>query len=532
MNVGEAVVKLLEMYGVKAAFGIPGTHTLEYYRGLVGSSMQHVLPRHEQGCSFAADGYARASGEVGVCFLIAGCGLLNASTGIAAAYNDSIPMLVMSSVTNRPALNKAWGEGHELRKQTQVMECYTAFSATAILPEDVPHLIAKAFAVFDGPRPRPVHIEIPTDVLLMDVEQETFDREWSVRRRPTLPWPNAGEIAEAARLLESAERPVICVGGGARGAVAEVNELVAKTGALVTHSAKGMGICPASHPQTIGSVSLECARNEMEAADVLLVIGSELAVVDRLYAPLTPRGKMIRIDVDPIKFTDQYSAEVAINGDAAKAVRDLCAEISQPVGADKLAAAITRADKVRAETVDVMRPIEQKYDRILKTAQSALPSTTVYYGDMCQFSYAALYIGQFEKPNYHYPAGLGCLGFALPAAIGGKINHPDDPVVVLIGDSGFQYTVQELATCIDEDLPLIVLVANNFELSAIREGFDTRGIEYMALTPTPPDHAKLAESFGWQYAGPSDHKSLTAAIEQAVASGAPTIIEIVEADDY
>jgi 5-guanidino-2-oxopentanoate decarboxylase len=178
---GQALVRLLANYGVDTVFGIPGVHTLELYRGLPGSGIRHVLTRHEQGAGFMADGYARVSGKPGVCFVITGPGVTNAATGIGQAYADSIPMLVISSVNHTASLGKGWGCLHETQDQRAMTAPITAFSAVALTAEDLPELIARAYAVFDSERPRPVHISVPLDVLAAPVA-----RDWSndVVRRP------------------------------------------------------------------------------------------------------------------------------------------------------------------------------------------------------------------------------------------------------------------------------------------------------------------------------------------------------------
>jgi 5-guanidino-2-oxopentanoate decarboxylase len=178
---GQALVRLLANYGVDTVFGIPGVHTLELYRGLPGSGIRHVLTRHEQGAGFMADGYARVSGKPGVCFVITGPGVTNAATGIGQAYADSIPMLVISSVNHTASLGKGWGSLHECQDQRAMTAPITAFSAVALTAEDLPELIARAYAVFDSERPRPVHISVPLDVLAAPVA-----RDWSndVVRRP------------------------------------------------------------------------------------------------------------------------------------------------------------------------------------------------------------------------------------------------------------------------------------------------------------------------------------------------------------
>src|ERR1700735_4073475 len=184
LTCGEAVMKLLAAYGVDTVFGMPGTHTVELYRGIARAGLRHVQCRNEQGASLMADGYARATGKPGVCTIVSGPGVTNAATGIAQAYCDSQPMLVLSGACATRTLGKGWGAIHELTDTAAVTAGFTAFSAMVRYPEEVPELIARAYAVFRGSRPRPVHLSLPRDVL-----PETVEDDWDTRRAPSLPMP-------------------------------------------------------------------------------------------------------------------------------------------------------------------------------------------------------------------------------------------------------------------------------------------------------------------------------------------------------
>src|ERR1700719_861953 len=228
MTCAEAVMKLLAAYEVDTVFGMAGTMTLELYRGIARTGIRHVQCRNEQGASFMADGYARATGKPGVCTIIGGpCGT-NAATGIAQAYCDSQPMLVLSGASPAPTQGKGWGAIHELNDQAAVTVGFTAFSAMVRYPEEVPELIARAYAVFRGSRPRPVHLSLPRDVL-----PETVEDDWKTRRAPSLPMPDPAAIEEAADRLAQATHPLILVGGGAVGTRKTLADIVEHIGAPV-----------------------------------------------------------------------------------------------------------------------------------------------------------------------------------------------------------------------------------------------------------------------------------------------------------
>ena len=210
LSVGQATIKLLEEYGIDTVFGIPGVHTLEYCRGLNQSNIHHVQARNEQGAGFMADGYARASGKPGVTLVISGPGVTNALTAIGQAYADSVPVLMLSSDAASYTLGKGLGCLHEVPSLTDTTAALSAFSATALEPEQVPELLAKAFSVFASERPRPVHIAIPIDILEMPAAGN-----WQAIDLPERPAPTRKNIGRACELLRSAEQPMICVGGGA-----------------------------------------------------------------------------------------------------------------------------------------------------------------------------------------------------------------------------------------------------------------------------------------------------------------------------
>ncbi len=531
LTCGEALVRLLEAYGVVQVFGIPATHIIELYRGLHGRPVRHVLARHEQGAGFMAEGYARLSGKPGVCFLATGPGLLNAATPIASAHNDSLPLLVVTSNLALTSLGKGWGDGHEMRDQRGLTESITAFSATAYSPADLPDLVARAFAVFASGRPRPVHIEVPTDVLAGSVTAADFESQWRARGVSRPPAPAPESLAEAAGLIDRAKKRLLYVGGGTARCAKEIRALAEHLAAPVINTVGGIGCFPGSHPLSLGAaMSFEAGRKVAERADVLIALGTEMGVIDQWYAPLQPPEHLIRVDLDREKLADHHNAAVAIQADAGLTAAALTAATrAAPAGARKDAE--SRVAAIRAAMTESLDPLEKRHAKVLATIRAALPEDSLFFGDMTQLAYTAARIGSFDRPRqYSHPLGFGCLGHALPNALGGKLAEPDRTAVVLVGDSGLLYTVQEMATAIDEDLPLIVVVWNNFALGEIRDGFLRRGIEPLAVTPKPPDHLALAESFGWRALRAHNHDALSKGLKSAADSGEATLIEILEND--
>lgn len=246
---GEVLVKLLENYGVRLVFGIPGVHTVELYRGLAASSLRHISPRHEQGAGFMADGYARVTGKPGVCFIITGPGITNIATAMAQAYADSIPMLVISSVNARHHLGDGNGHLHELSSQRNLTAVFTAFSYTLMRPDELPQVLARAFALFESARPRPVHIEIPLDVLKASADHLSLQRA-SIFSKPMA---CGFAITEAAAWLSQASKPLILAGGGAKDAGSELQELIEILQAPIAFTVNAKGIIASDHPLSMGS---------------------------------------------------------------------------------------------------------------------------------------------------------------------------------------------------------------------------------------------------------------------------------------
>lgn len=523
---GEALVALLEKYGVEVVFGIPGVHTLELYRGLVGSRIRHVLPRHEQGAGFMADGYARASGKPGVCFLITGPGVTNATTPIAQAYSDSIPMLVISSVNEVKHLGRGRGELHELPDQQKLMSACTAFSARAETPGELPGLIASAFEIFQSRRPRPVHIEVPIDIFDHPVEET-----WEPVSQPAKPQPDADLAGKAATLLAHAKRPVFIAGGGATGGEAVLLSLAEKLAAPVANTTSGSGVFPGHHPLSLGSTLVSQATHDLiSKADVVLAVGTELSTNETWGIPYQVNGKLIRIDIDPVQFSNTVKADIELLADGPATLRALDEHVGTVADADAQHSA-------EADVRDAVRQFNEKLNTdenarrsVFETVVGALPDDALVACDMTQIGYTGHSVFRSDTPGRMlFPQGYGTLGYGLPAGLGAQIGAPQKPVVVFAGDGGLLYTVQEMATAVEEKLPVVLLLWNNGWLAQIREGFEEKGIEPIAVHPANPDFQALAKSFGWRSLQTDTTNGLDGlvkdAYEEALENGRPVMIE-------
>jgi len=525
ISCGEAVMKLLAAYEVDTVFGMAGTMTVELYRGIARAGIRHVQCRNEQGASLMADGYARSSGKPGVCTIIAGPGVTNAATGIAQAYCDSQPMLVLSGGTVTRSHGKGWGAIHELDDQAGVTAGFTAFSSMVRYPEELPELIGRAYAVFRGTRPRPVHLSLPRDVL-----PERVEAEWKTRRSPSLPMPDPAVIDEAADLLARAARPLILIGGGGVGTGEALTAIAEHIGAPVLSTNAGKGILPESHPLSLGASIVQAAsQQELGKADVVLLVGTEVAQGDTFLNHVDIPGAIVRIDIDPVQLASKYAAAVGIQADARPAMRALAAALSARKALAQRSQGEARVRKVLAANAAAMTDVEKQHARVWKIVRAALPADAIVMGDMTQIVYTGSYAMPMETEKCWYYSGTYCaLGVALPMAVGAKIGAPDRPVIAVAGDGGFMFTVNELATAAEERLALPVIVWNNDALKAIVDQMDAQKMQRIGVEPRSPDFVRLAQSLGCHGTRPASAADLGQALRDALIADRPTLIEVRE----
>jgi acetolactate synthase I/II/III large subunit len=530
---GEVLVKLLEGYGVDHVFGIPGVHTVELYRGLAGSSIRHVTPRHEQGAGFMADGYARTRGKPGVCFIITGPGMTNITTAMGQAYADSIPMLVISSVQSRDQLGGGRGKLHELPNQAALVSGVAAFSHTLMSADDLPQVLARAFAVFEGGRPRPVHIEIPLDVLVEPADHLLPGRVVRSSRAGAAPQA----VAQMAERLANARRPLILAGGGALAAGAALARLAEHLQAPVALTINAQGLLPASHPLQIGSTqSLPATRALVAEADVVLAIGTELAETDydiTFKGGFEIPGSLLRIDIDPDQTVRNYLPALALVADAelaAEALLGALQPLSQPVRESTWGAA--RVAKLRQALAAGWDQPTLSQTRLLNAILERLPNA-ILVGDSTQPVYTGNLTLDMDQPRRWFNAstGYGTLGYALPAAMGawlGSAEQVDEraPAVCLIGDGGLQFTLPELASAVEAQVPLIVLLWNNQGYEEIKKYMVNRAIEPVGVDIHTPDFIGVARALGAAAEQVADVAQLQVALGQAVERKGPTLIQV------
>ena len=526
---GEVLVKLLEGYGVEQVFGIPGVHTVELYRGLARSSIRHVTPRHEQGAGFMADGYARTSGKPGVCFIITGPGMTNITTAMGQAYADSIPMLVISSVQSRSQLGGGRGKLHELPNQSAMIAGVAAFSHTLMSAADLPAVLARAFALFQAGRPRPVHIEIPLDVLVENADVLLGSKPISVARAGAAP----SAIKQMTQLLACAKRPLILAGGGAIDAAPALTRLAETLGAPVALTINAKGMLPAAHPLLIGSTqTLVATRALVAEADVVLAIGTELAETDydvTFAGGFEIPGALLRIDIDPDQTVRNYTPHVALVADAQIATEALLAELdSKELPLRNTDWGSQRVARLWAELAPSWDAATRAQTLFLSTILETLPGA-VMVGDSTQPVYSGNLTLNLDHPRrwFNSSTGYGTLGYALPAAIGAWLGRGDgQPVVCLIGDGGLQFSLPELASAVEARTPIIVLLWNNQGYEEIKKYMVNRAIEPVGVDIYTPDFVGVAKALGCAAERIEGIEPLRNALLAASDRQGPTLIEI------
>jgi len=457
MTCGEATIDLLEQYGVSTVFGIPGVHTLDICRGL-NKNVRHIQARNELGAGFMAEGWARATGEPGVAIVISGPGVTNITTAIAQCYADSLPLLVISAEPPVETLGKGWGVLHEITEQRKVTEPITAFSKTVTSPDQIPVLMADAFAQFRSERPRPVHISIPIDVQAMPVSSP-----WQAQTLPVAPEPDQALIDKAVAKLTGARKPLILIGGGAQDASTELTSIADSLGAIVIASTAGKGIVSDNHPLSLsGSLPRPEVLTRLKDFDVVLAIGTELSDTESFEQRLELSGDIIRIDIDPKKLNDLYPSSIGIVADAKQA-------------AAKIADAVhNHVSTVRDEHTKTVAELKTAFANNLSRSETQHLT---------------------EAPRqFFYPAGYCALGNSVPNAIGAKLAKPDVPVVALVGDGGVMFTVQELVTAAELNLSLPIIIWDNAGYKQIQDDMDRTGVERIGVEGLNPDFLMLARA--------------------------------------
>ncbi|MCQ0091018.1 thiamine pyrophosphate-binding protein [Roseovarius sp. M141] len=512
---GAQISHMLKSRGVDTIFGIPGVHNQEMYRGIEEAGIRHFLARHEQGAGFMADGYARASGRPGVAYVITGPGLCNTMTPMGQAYSDSVPVLVLSSCLDDTAATR--GQLHQMLDQQAAGATVSDWSYTANTASAAYTLIDRALSEFQTKRPRTKHIQVPIAALEGNAEAAPNAPPTVKPVRHVLPEGIAGQIM-------AANRPLFILGGGAVRASEQARRALAtlKAASFPTDAGRGI-ISVAEDPLHFGGFLGRPETAKVAAsADLVIVVGSELSETDLWRDKLEHTCQMIRVDIDP-EVLGQEPGSIAVPMDANDFFAGLNAAIDgHNAHTSWTADEVTKARKRWRAESDSERP---GIARICDALRDVMPEDTMFFSDMTQFAYAGKEFWDMDRPgHWHHPYGFGTLGYALPAGIGGAAARPGLPTVVIAGDYGFQYTVQELGTAVELGQPLPILLWDNGKLKEIEDSMVAAQIAPNSVIAHNPDFCALAEAYGAKSAAPKSLGALKKAVTAAFKADGPTLI--------
>jgi thiamine pyrophosphate-dependent acetolactate synthase large subunit-like protein len=521
LTTAEAVVERLEAHGVRHVFGIPGTHSLPLYRALAASPIEHVTPRHEQGAGYAADGYARSGGPPAACFATSGPAALNLMAAAATARSDSVPMVIVAPGMTAAVRGRDTGYLHESPDQLGALQRVCGSAVRAAGPAEAAAAIDAAFAAFASSRPRPAYVEIPLDVL--DAAGLVADAPVAA---PGPREPEPAAVSAAATLLAGAGRAALVLGGGAVDAGREALEVARLLGAPVVTTVNGKGVVPERDPISLGaSVRLGEAQRFLESCDAVLAVGTELGHSDLWRDPPLPlSGKLIRVDIDPAQRHKNARAAVAITADAATALGAIAAELN---GLEPRDRGTGEGRRLRSALRREALGHGADYEQLVGALERTLGEDAIVAGDSTRACYdGAVHLLPLDRPRrFLYPTGFATLGYAIPAAIGAKLAHPDRDVIALIGDGGAMFTLPELAVAAELGLAMAIVVVNDGGYGEIRREMLAAGQPPMGVDLTMPDFAAVARAFGARGEAIEDPGRLPDLINAAFAAATPTVIE-------
>jgi acetolactate synthase-1/2/3 large subunit len=536
MRAADALFAALKAEGVEHVFGIPGGANLPIYDALYDADLTHIQARHEQGAGHAAEGYAKASGKVGVAMATSGPGATNLITAIADAVMDSVPTVF---ITGQVRTDLIGTDGFQEADVTGMTLPVVKHSFLVTDPRQIPDYIHKAFHIASTGRPGPVLVDIPQDLSRADIDYTPADGT------PDLPGykpPTEGNIKQiriASKALANAKRPVIYGGGGIINANAseEFRAFCGTDNFPVTLTVMGLGAFPAPHEQWLGMLGMHGTRTAnyaMDEADLIVSVGARFD--DRITGKLSefaPRAKFVHIDVDPAEISKNVPAHIPIVGDAADVLPKLTREYKQ-----------LKADSSRLEDwwkrirewqstyplrYEDSADSEIKPQFMIEAMYEATEGDAIITSDVGQHQMWTAQYYHFAKPRrWLNSGGLGTMGFGLPAAIGAKVACPDDQVVCIAGDGSLVMVCQEFATAAHHNIPVKVFLMNNGHFGMVRQWQELFWDErYQSVEMGPsPDWAKLAEAFGWTGMTCTDKGELRGAMRTALETDGPVLLDV------
>jgi acetolactate synthase-1/2/3 large subunit len=533
MDGGKALIKSLEMEGVEVIFGLPGGAILPVYDPIIDSPIRHILVRHEQGAGHMAQGYAHVTGRPGVAMVTSGPGATNIVTPLCDAYLDSIPMVVITGQVPTGAIGT---DAFQEADTTGITQSVTKHNFLVTDAQDIPRTIREAFHIATTGRPGPVLVDIPKDIVDPDNPNSALTWEWP--ETVDLPGYNPqmegdpAAIEAAADLIVEARQPVIYAGGGILKARAAetLRELAEMTGIHVVTTLMARGAFPDEHELCLGMPGMHgnyTAVTSMQKSDLLIALGSRFD--DRITGKLdgfAPDAKVIHVDIDPAELGKVRRPDVAITGDCRLVIDELVAALKRRGGSEgqpdrrewqSTVSGWQEKFPLTYEQSEPGRGLKPQF--VLETLRDMNPDDTIVASGVGQHQ---MWTSQYWRFNHPYTwvnsGGLGTMGFAVPAAIGAKVGHPDKRVWAVDGDGCFQMTAQELVTAAAERIPVKIAILNNAYLGMVRqwqEMFYEERYSEVYLSPDLPDYVKWAEAMGCVGLRAESPEEVAAVIEKA-----------------
>jgi acetolactate synthase-1/2/3 large subunit len=536
MRAVDAIMECLKAEGVDVVFGLPGGANLPTYDAFVDGGIRHVLVRHEAGGGHAAEGYAKATGKVGVAFATSGPGATNVVTPIVDAMMDSVPTVF---ITGQVRTDLIGTDGFQETDTLGITMPVVKHSFQIRDPREIPRAIHEAFYLARSGRPGPVVVDIPQDLSRADIDYEPVTDLHLPGYQPTTDG-NAKQIRQAAKAMASARRPVIYAGGGVVNANAaqELTDFATSDRFPVTCTLMGLGAFPAPHPQWLGMLGMHgtrAANYAMDEADLICCIGARFD--DRITGKLSefaPHAKFIHIDVDPAEISKNVPAHIPIVGDAKNVLRKLVKEYRaldavDPSRMDEWWARIEAWREKHPLRYDDSSDGEIKPQYMVQALYEATGGSAIVCSDVGQHQMWAAQYYHFDKPRrWINSGGLGTMGFGLPAAMGAQVGCPDQTVVCISGDGSIQMNMQELATCAQNDIPVKIFIMNNGYLGMVRqwqELFWDNRYSHVDMGSFP-DFVKVADAYGATGVRLTEKATLVDDMKAAIATPGPVMVDV------
>ena len=519
---GTALVKMLRRHGIHTMFGLPGYQSDHLFNALYDAqgtpdAIRVINTRHEQGAAYMAYGFARATGGVGVCSVVPGPGMLNATAALSTAYATNARVLCLAGQNTVAGIGRGMGMLHEIPDSLGILRGLTKWVMRAEHPSQIPELVNEAFKQMNSGRPRPVALEMPMDVLAMKAPVQLLDAPSSYAR----PKPDDQQIAEAAALLGKAQHPLILIGGGAEHASAELLAVAEMLQAPVVANSSGKGTLSEKHHLSFSGPG---GHKLWAQADVVLALGT------RMVQPGVGWGtdenlKIIRVDLDPVELRRVINPTVGIVADVRETLSALITA---------LPAQNTPRPSRLAELIALKEDLNEEFSRVQPqhefnaALRSALPDDGIFIEELTQVGYAARYMLPIYQPRGFIHSGYqGTLGYGFATSLGVKVAFPDKAVLSISGDGGFMYNVQELATAVQHNIALVSVVFVDGAFGNVKrmQSVDHGG-RVIASALHNPDFVQLAQAFCARGVRAHTPAEMASAIREGFAHAGPTIIEV------